>query len=164
MNGEVCWRGRRTMKWDQRAADLINPVNEEKTKEAETQLEITNTVQSWYQNSAGFSFRGSSRVRAKQDFTFYVTLPQKESVLQSFLNSVHVITAILVLWYFYQSTKDSLWMRKLKKTTTEFIFKKFNSGEKVCRRKSSLYVSTNHGYDSFLPFLYISTIHISYMT
>lgn len=38
------------MKWDQRAADLINPVNEEKTKEAETQLEITNTVQSCHQN------------------------------------------------------------------------------------------------------------------
>lgn len=34
------------MKRDQRAADLINPVNEEKTKEAETQLEITNTTRS----------------------------------------------------------------------------------------------------------------------
>lgn len=33
------------MKWDQRAADLINPVNVENTGEAETQLEITNTVQ-----------------------------------------------------------------------------------------------------------------------
>lgn len=30
------------MKWDQRAADLINAVSEEKTGEAETQLEITN--------------------------------------------------------------------------------------------------------------------------
>lgn len=38
------------MKWDQRAADLINPVNAKKTEEAETQLEITNTVQSCPQN------------------------------------------------------------------------------------------------------------------
>lgn len=47
------------MKWDQQAADLINPVNEEKTEEAETQLEITNTVQSWHQNQqvSGLQFQ-----------------------------------------------------------------------------------------------------------
>lgn len=47
------------MKWDQRAADLINPVNEEKTEEAETQLEITNPVQSWHQNQqvSGLQFQ-----------------------------------------------------------------------------------------------------------
>lgn len=38
------------MKGEQRAADLINPLNEENTEEAETQLEITNPVQSWHQN------------------------------------------------------------------------------------------------------------------
>lgn len=47
------------MKWDQRAADLINPVNEEKTEEAEFQLGITITVQSWYkqQQVSGLQFQ-----------------------------------------------------------------------------------------------------------
>ncbi len=66
------------MKWDQRAADLINPVNEEKTKEAETELEITNSSflppkpagqrASVWERPAGFHPNNS--------FTFYISLLQ----------------------------------------------------------------------------------------
>lgn len=108
VNGEVCWRGRRTMKWDQRAADLINPVNEEKTKEAETQLEIRNTVQSWYQNSAGFSFRGSSTVRAKQD-----SATERVGPL-SYLKSVHTLLLLYLFCGISTKVLKTLWMRKLK--------------------------------------------------
>lgn len=67
------------MKWDQQAADLINPANEEKTEELETQLEITNPdLAAKPAGQRASVSEGRSGFDPNNTITFYITGPQED--------------------------------------------------------------------------------------